>query len=348
MTTKGPLLEVEDLVVHFALPRRSLFGPASKVHAVNGLSFSIDRGATLGLVGESGSGKTTTAQAVSRLVPATSGAVKFGGEDILKMSASGLRKARRRMQMIFQDPYSSLNPRRRAGDIVLEALNMLNVGIAQNRAARLPELFRRVGLRPEHQALFPHQFSGGQRQRIGIARALASEPELLICDEPVSALDVAIQAQILNLLRRLQQQYGIALLFISHDLGVVQHLCDEVAVMYLGRIVEKADRRSLFRRPMHPYSHTLISAVPSVATVGTARVAPSLLVEGDPPSPIELPEGCGFAGRCPFSTDRCRRDLPPLRHLADGRMVACHYADLSDGAPHERALQGSAVVPGGI
>jgi peptide/nickel transport system ATP-binding protein len=322
----GPVLEIRDLSVRFAARRKTLFAPPQVVHAVDGVSLDLARGGTLGLVGESGSGKTTTAQAVMRLVPAASGSVRLDGESLLDMPASQLLLARRKMQMIFQDPYSSLNPRQRAGAIVREPMDRMHILDAGRRDARVAELFQLVGLRPEQRDLFPHQFSGGQRQRIGIARALATEPLLLICDEPVSALDVAIQAQILNLLRRLQRQLGLALLFISHDLGVVRHVCEDVAVMYLGRIVEKADRTSLFETPLHPYTRALIASVPSART--RDQRATMVTLDGDPPSPINLPKGCAFAGRCPFAIDRCRQERPLLRAVPDGRYVACHLVEV--------------------
>jgi peptide/nickel transport system ATP-binding protein len=327
----GPVLEIRDLTVRFAARRKNLFAPPQVVHAVDGVSLDLAHGGTLGLVGESGSGKTTTAQAVMRLVPAASGSVRLDGESLLDMPATQLLSARRKMQMIFQDPYSSLNPRQRAGAIVREPMDRMQILDAPQRDARVADLFQLVGLRPEQRYLYPHQFSGGQRQRIGIARALATEPLLLICDEPVSALDVAIQAQILNLLRRLQRQLGLALLFISHDLGVVRHVCEDVAVMYLGRIVEKADRTSLFETPLHPYTRALIASVPSARTRHGGRAA-LVTLEGDPPSPINLPKGCAFAGRCPFAIDRCRQERPLLRTLRNGRQVACHLVDGSSQA----------------
>jgi peptide/nickel transport system ATP-binding protein len=335
--TTDPLLDVRDLRVHFAARRSSLFGPRRKIHAVDGVSLSIARGATLGLVGESGSGKTTTAQAIMRLVPATSGHVELDGQHFLDLDAAALMLARRKIQMIFQDPYSSLNPRRRAGAIVREPMDRMNIRRPDARSDRVAELFQLVGLRPEQRDLFPHQFSGGQRQRIGIARALATEPQLLVCDEPVSALDVAIQAQILNLLRRLQRDLGLSMLFISHDLGVVRRVCQDIAVMYLGRIVEQADRVSLFRKPLHPYTWALISSVP-LGRVSDGGRQQRIKLEGDPPSPVDLPPGCSFAGRCPFAVDLCRQEPPELRALPSGRRVACHLVDDAERAPQERAV----------
>ncbi|MFI5011599.1 MAG: ABC transporter ATP-binding protein [Hyphomicrobiales bacterium] len=305
------------------------FAAAKYVHAVDGVGFDVRRGSTFGIVGESGSGKTTTALTVMRLAPATSGTVEFDGEDLLALEGEALRRARRRFQMIFQDPYSSLNPRLRAGAIVREPLDLMDVGSSSERDARVNEIFENVGLRPEQKALFPHQFSGGQRQRIAIARALATQPELIVCDEPVSALDLAIQAQVLNLLVRLQRRLRLTFLFISHDLGIVEHICDELAVMYLGRIIEMSDRASLFRRPLHPYTWVLLSAVP-----GVGRSAARVRLKGDPPSPIDLPSGCRFAGRCPFAEERCRREDPALRPVAEGQLVACHLVTDDGVAPH--------------
>ncbi|MBM3354066.1 MAG: ABC transporter ATP-binding protein, partial [Betaproteobacteria bacterium] len=294
------LLEVAGLRVHFPLPRRLPWQARRKVHAVDGIDFTLAAGRTLGIVGESGSGKTTAALAVMRLADITAGEVRLKGTDITHLAGEELRTQRRYVQMIFQDPYSSLNPRSRASAIVEEPLARMGIGDAAERRERARELFAQVGLRPDQLALFPHQFSGGQRQRIGIARALATRPELIVCDEPVSALDVAIQAQILNLLARLQNQHSLSYLFISHDLGVVQHLCDEVAVMYLGRIVEQAPRARLFADPLHPYTWALFSAVPRIGR-RRGKGQQRLRLEGDPPSPIDLPRGCRFAGRCPFA-----------------------------------------------
>ena len=330
MTARAALLNVKDLKVHFPLPRRHPFAEAAQVHAVDGVSFEIRRRRTFGIVGESGSGKTTTALAVMQLIKATSGLVEFDGTNLTELTGAALRQARRRFQIIFQDPYSSLNPRMTAGAIVREPLELMRVGTPAERAEHVAELFRRVGLRPEQLALFPHQFSGGQRQRIGIARALASRPDLIVCDEPVSALDVAIQAQTLNLLVELQREFGLSYLFISHDLRVVQYLCDDIAVMYLGRIVELTDRANLFRRPLHPYTWALLSAVPGAGGRRRERVR----LEGDPPVPIKLPPGCRFSGRCPFVEERCRREEPPLRAVAGGQKVACHLVGDDGVGPH--------------
>lgn len=336
-----PLLRVADLKVHFTLSRSLLLGSASRVHAVDGISFDVPRGTTFGLVGESGSGKTTAAQTIMRLVEPTAGTVELDGIDITALRGDALRRIRQRFQVVFQDPYSSLNPRNTAGAVVREALDLLAVGQPAERDARVAELFAAVGLREEQHNLFPHQFSGGQRQRIGIARALASNPDLIVCDEPVSALDVAIQAQILNLLQRLQREFSLTYMFIAHDLGVVQHMCDEIGVMYLGQIVERGDRRSLFRSPLHPYTWALLSAVPS-ADPDAYRPETRVKLSGDPPSPIDPKPGCRFAGRCPFAEPRCREETPVLRAVGPhGQRVACHLVDDAGVAPHHhRAAAG--------
>ncbi len=319
------LLDVADLSVRFPMARKSLFGERSYLHAVRGVSFVVRRGRTLGLVGESGSGKTTTAMAAIRLVEASGGAVRFEGQDLLALDGEAMRLARRHVQVIFQDPYSSLNPRERVGAIVREPLDLMGIGASSaEREERVRELFALVGLRPDQMALFPHQFSGGQRQRVSIARALATNPKLVVCDEPVSALDVAIQAQILNLLRRLQDEMGLSYLFISHDLGVVQFICDDVAVMYLGEIVELADRASLFSQPRHPYTAALIEAAPSLARRKSAGYRRGGMVKGDPPSPMSVPKGCAFASRCPRVADRCLEEKPELRPMG-ATLAACHF-----------------------
>jgi len=320
----SPLLSVRDLEVSFDLGRRSLFGKPVTLRAVRGVDFDLMPGRTLGLVGESGSGKTTTAMAAIRLTPPTGGSVTFDGDDLLTLPPQAMRAHRRHLQVIFQDPYSSLNPRERVGAIVREPLDLMDVGPVEGRDERVRELFGLVGLRPDQMSLFPHQFSGGQRQRISIARALATNPRLIVCDEPVSALDVAIQAQILNLLRRLQDEFGLSYLFISHDLGVVQFICDDIAVMYLGEIVEYADRPTLFARPRHPYTQVLLEAAPSLARRKSAGYRRAGMVKGDLPSPMNLPRGCAFASRCPNAQARCREEAPALRDLGDSR-AACHF-----------------------
>lgn len=328
--TTAPLLQVHDLQVHFPRPKSGWFQPAEVVRAVDGVSFSIRRGTTLALVGESGSGKTTTALAVMRLAPITAGQVRLGDTQLDTLEGEALREARRRFQIIFQDPFSSLNPRERAGAAVRAPLELMQVGTPETREARVAELFAQVGLRPEQQQLFPHQFSGGQRQRINIARALATHPELVVCDEPVSALDIAIRAQILNLLVRLQKELGLTYLFISHDMAVVEHICDEIAVMYLGQIVERAPRQAFFANPLHPYSVALMSAVPTVQG-GRQRAAQRIKLSGDPPSPINPPPGCRFAGRCPVALAACSAELPPLREIAPQHWVRCLRVEVANG-----------------
>lgn len=326
VTATTTILQVRGLKVHFETRRRIGVRSKSIAHAVDGVSFDVSKGTAFGIVGESGSGKTTVALALLRLVTATAGDIKLEGQSVLALDKDALRKMRQRIQIIFQDPYSSLNPRMRAGQIVREPMDLMGIGDLHQRDADVRELFNLVGLRPEQTALFPHQFSGGQRQRIGIARALATRPDVVICDEPVSALDVAIQAQILNLLSDLQSNLGLTYLFISHDLGVVQHICDEIAVMYMGEIIEQADRVSLFSKPRHPYTWALISAVPLADFTSTTH-AQRIRLEGDPPSPTNPPIGCRFSGRCPFAKELCRAESPALRTLNNGHKVACHRVD---------------------
>ena len=329
------LVRIENLKVHFRAGRKSWFAPPSVVHAVDGISLKIRRGTTFGIVGESGSGKSTAALALLRLVPITEGRIYLDDDLLSQAKGEALRQLRRKVQIIFQDPYSSLNPRDRAGAIVREPLDLMAVGDPGGRDARVAELFTKVGLRPEQRALFPHQFSGGQRQRISLARAIASQPELIVCDEPVSALDVAIQAQIINMLRKLQDEFGLTYLFISHDLGVMQYICDEIAVMYLGQIVEQADRIALFKRPLHPYTWALIKAVPS-ARSGARKSRDRVQLQGDPPSPIDLPGGCRFAGRCPFAEARCHAEPPAMREFSGDHHAACHLIDENGIPPHEK------------
>lgn len=317
------LLKVENLTVQFEVERGSGWNKKSYLYAVDDVSFTIKKGETLAIVGESGSGKTTAALAVARLVKANGGTVALDGENILQKKAEDLRQTRQKVQFIFQDPYSSLNPRKRAEAIVREPLDSLSHKTEKEKIQIVDELFEAVGLRPEQQRLFPHQFSGGQRQRIGIARALATQPELIICDEPVSALDVAVQAQILNLLRKLQKDFGLTYLFISHDLGVVQHMSDSIAVMYMGKVVEHADRLSLFQAPRHPYTQALLSAVPTVDRTKRAQQK-RILIPGDPPDPVNLPAGCRFANRCPIAVAICQSFEPELKSATNGHRTACH------------------------
>ena len=319
-----PLLEVKNVKVHFPVKHGLFSGVHEFVRAVDGVSFSIEPGETLGLVGESGCGKTTLGRAIVRLVEPTAGSVLLNGEDITLMSGSELRARRRKFQMIFQDPYGSLNPRMTVEQIVGEALDIHKLaGSKQARRKRIAELLEAVGLDPVHAQRYPHEFSGGQRQRIGIARALAVEPELIICDEPVSALDVSVQAQIINLLRDLQQQRGIAYLFIAHDLAVVEHISHRVMVMYLGKIVETADAKTLIREPQHPYTQALISAVPEVDPETKRR---RIVLPGDVPSPIHPPPGCPFHPRCPIAEEQCKTEVPAFREVAKNHRAACHLA----------------------
>ena len=322
--TSAELLRVEDLRVHFPLPGTGLLRrSAGAVKAVDGVSFALAPGHTLGLVGESGCGKSTTGLAVLRMQPVTSGRIVFEGQDITRQQAR-TGTFRRRMQMVYQDPYGSLNPRMRVRDIVGEPLQVH--GLAGNRseyAERVATLLHTVGLLPDMGERYPHEFSGGQRQRIGIARALALEPSLIICDEPVSALDVSIQAQVVNVLMELQERLGLGYLFIAHDLAVVRHLSHRVAVMYLGRIVEIAARDDLYREPLHPYTQALLSAVP-VADPVVERRRQRIVVQGEVPSALNPPPGCRFHTRCPMVMPRCRGEDPLLRDLGQGRAVACH------------------------
>jgi oligopeptide/dipeptide ABC transporter ATP-binding protein len=323
--TSEPLLEVTDLKKHFPIRKGLLTRTVGQVHAVDGVSFSIADGETLGVVGESGCGKSTLGRTILRLMRPTSGTVKLRGIDITDLSDTALRPYRREMQIVFQDPYSSLNPRMTAGRIVGEPLIIHNVGSTGDREARVASLFERVGLPADSMAKYPHQFSGGQRQRIGIAKALALNPSLIICDEPVSALDVSIQAQVVNLLIDLQQEFGLSYLFIAHDLAVVKHISHRVAVMYLGRIVELTDKKSLFTQPLHPYSEALLSAIP--VPNPKANREGRVILTGDVPSPINPPSGCHFHTRCPYATDRCRTDIPALREVKPGHLVSCHLHD---------------------
>jgi len=319
---RAPALEVRDLKKHFPVKKGLLQKTVGHVYAVDGVSFSIREGETLGLVGESGCGKSTVGRAILRLVEPTSGSIKIEGQEITGLSKKELRPYRREMQIIFQDPFSSLDPRMSAGDIVGEPLKVHGVGNATERRQRVAELFARVGLRQAQMDNFPHQFSGGQRQRIGIARALALNPKLIIGDEPVSALDVSIQAQVINLLMDLQQELGLGYLFISHNLAVVEHISHYIAVMYLGRIVEYADKRTIFTKPRHPYTEALLSAVP---VPDPAIKRKKVVLEGDVPSPMKPPSGCHFHTRCPIAQARCKVESPVLRDVGGGQKVSCHF-----------------------
>ena len=323
----GPvLLEAIDLVKHFAA--RTSAGKRSTsevVHAVDGVSIEVRRGETLGIVGESGCGKSTLGRLFVRLLEPTSGTLRFGGDDITTLSHRELRPYRRELQMIFQDPYASLNPRRRVGEIIADPLEIHGVGSGDEIRRRVLELLDVVGLSPHHVNRFPHEFSGGQRQRIGVARALALNPQLIVADEPVSALDVSIQAQVINLLDDLQDEYHLTYVFIAHDLGVVHHVSDRIAVMYLGVIVEMAPADDLYAQPIHPYTEALLSAIPDIDTGEDETPRKQIVLEGEVPSPISPPSGCRFHTRCPYATEICRAEQPPLADFGNGRFAACHH-----------------------
>src|SRR5687768_14006 len=320
------LLVVEDLVKYFPVTRGIVFQKeVAAVKAVDGVSFSVKQGETLGVVGESGCGKSTMARCIMRLLDPTGGKVVFNGRDITHLSRAQMRPIRREMMMIFQDPYASLNARKRVGFIVAEALEVHKLGTEAEVKRRVQELLEVVGLNPEHYNRFPHEFSGGQRQRIGVARALAVNPKLIVCDEPVSALDVSVQAQILNLLKDLQEDFGLTYVFIAHDLNVVRHISDRVMVMYLGKVAEVADREALYAEPKHPYTGALMSAVP-IPNPKLGRERQAVVLEGDVPSPINPPSACRFHPRCPrFREGHCDVEEPPLYSFADGHVAACHY-----------------------
>jgi oligopeptide transport system ATP-binding protein len=319
------VLRVTDLKVHFPIMSGVVFKrEIAKVKAVDGISFALNRGETLGLVGESGCGKSTTGLAVLRMLVLTEGHIEFEGADIAELDAAAMQGVRRRMQMVYQDPYGSLNPRMTVRDIILEPLEVHDLAKDRGAArARVDELLRLVGLLPDMADRYPHEFSGGQRQRIGIARALALEPTLIVCDEPVSALDVSIQAQVVNLFMDLQERLGLTYLFIAHDLAVVRHISDRIAVMYLGRIVEIARRDELYARPLHPYTQALLAAVP-VADPEVEATRPRMIVSGEVPSALRPPPGCRFHTRCPSAMPVCKTLDPELAQLSDGRAVACH------------------------
>jgi peptide/nickel transport system ATP-binding protein len=334
--TSPALLEVGHITKHYAM-RGGVFGPArGSVHAVDDVSFAIAEGETLGLVGESGCGKSTIGKTVLRLVEPTAGTIEWRGQRIDALHGSAMRPYRRELQAVFQDPYASLNPRMRAADIVAEPIRNFEDASAAEIRDRVVSLFERVGLRPDQMPRYPYEFSGGQRQRLGIARALAPRPKLIVCDEPVSALDVSVQAQVINLLVDLQREFDLSYLFVAHDLAVVEHISHRVAVMYLGRIVELAATHALFGNPQHPYTEALLSAVPVPdPTMQRKRI----ILAGDVPSPIELPTGCRFHTRCPYAFDRCRVEEPRLQEVMPGHFAACHLRDASPAS-------GGSVPPG--
>jgi oligopeptide transport system ATP-binding protein len=320
------ILEVRNLVKHFSVGGGFFGGNPALVRAVDGVSFSIRRGETLGLVGESGCGKTTTGRCILQLERPTSGQIIFEGRDLTMLNQQELRPVRRRVQVIFQDPYSSLNPRMTVGQMIAEPLAVHRIVTDPTaRTARVRDLLSRVGLLPQHAHRYPHELSGGQRQRVGVARALAMEPTLIVCDEPVSALDVSIQAQIINLLEDLQSEFHLTYLFVAHDLAVVRHISDRVAVMYLGKIVEIADRRAIYEDPLHPYTRALLSAVP-IPDPALEAHREHVILGGEVPSPLNPPSGCVFHPRCPIAADRCRGEIPPLREVKPGHWAACLLA----------------------
>jgi peptide/nickel transport system ATP-binding protein/oligopeptide transport system ATP-binding protein len=317
------LLQVKNLVKYFPIKGGIMQRVVAQVKAVDDVSFTVKKGETLGLVGESGCGKTTVGRTLLRLTPATSGNVMFGGQDVFQLKGNELKAIRRDMQIIFQDPYSSLDPRMPIGESVAEGLLVHGMRDSKKRNQIVMEMIKRVGLEDYHVRRYPHEFSGGQRQRIGIARALALQPKFIVCDEPVSALDVSIQSQVLNLLKDLQREFGLTYLFIAHNLGVVEHISDRVGVMYLGKMAELTDRETLFRDPLHPYTKALLSAIPIPdPTIHRERI----ILQGDVPSPINPPKGCNFHPRCPMAIDKCKVDMPKMEELKPGHFVSCWVA----------------------
>jgi oligopeptide transport system ATP-binding protein len=320
----APLIEVKSLKKYFPIRKGVLQREIARVHAVDDVSFAVNEGETIGLVGESGCGKSTLGRCIVRLLEPTAGEVVFQGRSIGKLGARKLRPLRRQMQMVFQDPYASLNPRKRVGTIVSDPLRVHRIGDRKERKKQVEELLEAVGLSPEHYNRFPHEFSGGQRQRIGVARALALRPKLVVADEPVSALDVSIQAQMINLLEQLQDEFSLTYVFIAHDLGVVRHVSDRIAVMYLGRIVELSPAEELYERPIMPYTEALLSAVP-IPDPDLSDQRERIVLEGDVPSPINPPSGCRFHPRCRYATEICSQVDPPLTDYGNGHLAACHH-----------------------
>jgi len=318
--SSSPLLEVDRLSKFFPV------GGGQTLKAVNDLSFAVGKGETLGVVGESGCGKSTAGRTIMRLYEPTAGETRFNGKNIYRLKGADLKALRREMAMIFQDPYASLNPRFSIADIIAEPLDIHGIaGSSKERKRKVEELLERVGLRSEHASRYPHEFSGGQRQRIGIARALAANPKFIVCDEPISALDVSIQAQVVNLLQELQRSLGLTYLFIAHDLSMVKHISDRVAVMYLGKMVELAESSELYANPKHPYTQALLSAIP-IPDPEVEASKERIVLSGDLPSPIDPPSGCPFRTRCPFATEKCAAEAPEFRQVKDGHWAACHYA----------------------
>jgi peptide/nickel transport system ATP-binding protein len=336
----SPLLELRDVEKHFPVKRGALARETARVHAVDGVSLSVPQGETLGLVGESGCGKSTLGRCIVRLLEPTGGDIVFQGRSIARLRQHSLRPIRREMQMIFQDPFASLNPRKRVGTIVTDPLRIHGLGDRGTRKRDVQELLTKVGLSPEHYNRFPHEFSGGQRQRIGVARALALRPKLVVCDEPVSALDVSIQAQIINLLESLQNDFNLTYIFIAHDLAVVRHISDRIAVMYLGKIMEISPAEELYGAPLHPYTISLLSAVP-IPDPDESERRERIVLQGDVPSPTAPPAACRFHTRCPYvQPTRCRDEEPPLREIGANHFAACHWAEqIRDGKIHPAGVE---------